>query len=264
MREASVLARHLFDAGLSFSDIQRHLRGPDSIDLMYSIAPFTPDPAGTNEPHLQNLRVFAFAKSKRPADRVPASGREVDLGRGRQVWIIPIDGWVGLAPSRVCFSSPTRAATAECAEFDGPSIAQHGRFRDLAFPSFPGAHDAFVRLTQTLGHGDAIEVTWELPIDLRGADAERHVQLASIIGPPWVIERVDGVGHRGALPARSVILDRSAALSGRLLVASKSVPHREYPPEILETRANETELRRSLAQLPPLGPYICAVLDTCP
>ncbi len=264
MREARILARNLFDADLSFSDVQRHLRGPDSIDLMYSIAAFAPSPEGSAERPIPDLRVFAFDDSKRPADRVPPGGREVDLGRGRRAWIVPIEGWVGLAPSRVCFSSSTGTAGAECAEIDSPSIELHGHYRDLAFPSFPGVHDALARFARAPKRGNSIEVTWELPIDIDGADAERHVQLATIIAPPWVIERVEAVGYRGDLPSRHVVLDRSAALHGHLVVTSKSVPHREYPPEILETRVVESELRRSVAQLPPLGPYICAVLDTCP
>ncbi len=263
MREARILADYFYDAGLSFSDVQRHLRGPDSIDLMYSIAAFAPGPEPTDERPIADLRVLAFSDSWRPADRIPAGGREVDLRGSRLAWILPLEGWVGLAPSRACFSSTTTATDAECAEIASPSVALGGRYRDLAFPSFPGVHDAYMRFSRASRHTSTM-VTWELPIVIRGADAERHVQLATIIGPPWVIERVDGVGHRGDLPARNVILDRSAAMRGRLVVSANAVPHREYPPELLETRAEENELRQSLARLPPLGPYMCAVLNTCP
>src|SRR5207249_11448883 len=40
MREAEILAAGFWNAGYSFSDVQRHLRGPASLGLIAAMAPF--------------------------------------------------------------------------------------------------------------------------------------------------------------------------------------------------------------------------------
>lgn len=265
MREAQILARRLFERGLSIADLRRHVRGPDSLDLVSAIAAFAPDPQPTAERQLADLRIIAFTDAHRPAAGLPPDGEEIDLGRGRRAWILPLESWVGLAPSRVCFSSAADdAPPAACAEIASPSALQRGPFQDLAFPSFPGVHEAFVRFAGA-ANGAPIRVEWELPIAIRGDDAARDVALASVIAPGWTIVRVEGVGFRGDLPARHVRLDRSIGATGRLAVAFDGVPSRDFPPELVETRAaEETALRDELRLLPPLGPYLCATLGTCP
>jgi hypothetical protein len=262
MREASILARHFYESGFSFSDLQRSVRGPDGIDLMYAMAAYAPDPAETAARPLADQRVLAFSEAKRPAE-LPAGGREIDLGRGRRAWILPIEAWIHLAPSNVCFLSASGEPARECAEIASPTVPLGGRFRDLAFPSFAGIHEAQRRFAGSSA-GRPVRVRWELPIALAGADVERHVQLASIFSPPWRIVRVEGVGYRGDLPARRVVIDRSGGTVGRLVVSADAVPQREYPPEIIETSPGENEIRRALNTLPPLGPSVCAALETCP
>ncbi len=115
----------------------------------------------------------------------------------------------------------------------------------------------------------AVKTTWELPVEIHGDDAERYFDVVGVISPPWVIEGVEGIGHRGELPSRHVVLDRSGGSSGRLVLAAQVAPWQagggqDYPPDFLETRADEAALRRSLQQLPPLGRRICDLLGTCP
>jgi hypothetical protein len=66
------------------------------------------------------------------------------------------------------------------------------------------------------------------------------------------------------LPSRHVVLDRSGAVSGHIVVASAATPWQDYPPDFIETRAEEGSLRHSLTQLAPLGGFVCGLLGTCP
>ena len=93
------------------------------------------------------------------------------------------------------------------------------------------------------------------------------MDLVGLIGvPPWRIERVEGVAYRGTLPARHVVLERSGARSGRLVLAAmpSTMTLKDYPPDFLETRPEEAALRRSLQRLPPLGRRACEPNGTCP
>lgn len=262
MREAKILADHLYGIGLSFGDLQRHLRGPNDNDLMYALAAYTPRPQPAPARAMPDLRVLAFRQSAAPSSDLARKGEHIDLGRGRTAWILPIDGWVGLAPSRVCFSSTRGEAVEECADIRDPTVPLGGRYRDLTFPAFPGVRDAYLRFTKR-APGIRARTRWELPVTIDDGEPERHVRLASIVAIPWKIERVEGVGFRGSLPARSVVIDRSASRSGRLVVAVDRIPNRDYPPEILESRPEEAWLRRSLDELPPFGRYVCTTLGTC-
>ncbi len=262
MREAKILADHFYGAGFSFHDVQRHLRGPDSLALMYSIAAYAPDASPQPTRDLADVRVLAGVDRSTLAALPNGVIQRVDLGRRRTARLVPIDGWIGLAPSRVCYSA-IEPQTLECAEVPNPSVPISGSFSDLIFPSFPGIYDAYRRFTERVP-GQVPTVRWELPINVRGTDSARHVQLASIIAPPWRIERVKGVAFRGRLPSRSVVIERGGGVSGQLVVSAKVTPNREYPPEILETRPQEVAIRRIVEQLPPAGPFICSALDTCP
>jgi hypothetical protein len=263
MREAEILASFFWKAGYSFPDVQRRLRGPDSFALMAAIAPFAPAPDGSVERPMEDLRVLAFADRDAPDGGMPAGGRAVDLGGGRTAWTLPLDGWVRLAPARVCFAALAGEPAPVCAEVATSSIGYHGKYRDLAFPALLGVHDAHMRFREA-SRADSMKTMWELPIVIHGDDAERYFELVGVIGAPWRIEGVEGVGHRGELPARHVVLDRSGALSGRIVLASLAPPWQDYPPDFLETRAGEAALRRSVERLPPAGRYICEWLGTCP
>jgi hypothetical protein len=266
MREADILARHFWTKGYTFPDLQRHLRGPESLDLMGALAVFAPSAEGPLERPLADLRVLAFAERNRPDGPIPAGGEEVDLGRGRRAWILPLDGWVRLAPARVCFQqSSTVASTPDCVDIDSDSIAYSGRYRDLHERSFPALREA--RWRSNGNARSAGRFTWELPIEITGDDEERHVEIVGLTGvAPWKIERVEGVAYRGALPARHVVLERAGQRTGRLVLApmSSDMTLKEYPPDFLETRPGEAALRASLQRLPPAGRHICASLGTCP
>jgi hypothetical protein len=263
MREAEILACSFWKAGYSFPDVQRHARGPDGFGLMASMAPFAPSPNGSVERPMEDLRILAFADGYEPDGGLPAGGRSVNLGYGRTAWILPLDGWVRLAPARVCFAALAGAGVPVCTDVATSSIAYRGRYNDLAFPALPGVHDARMQFRDAF-RSATMKTTWELPIDIHGDDAERYVELVGVIGAPWVIERVEGVGHRGELPSRHVVLDRSGSTSGRMILASARAPWQDYPPDFLETRPGEAALRHSIERLPPLGHRICALLGTCP
>lgn len=264
MREARMLARHLWKAGYTFPDAQRHVRGPDGLELMTAMASYAPRPLDEAARSIPDLRVLTFAAAQRPAMALPAGGAEVALGRGRRAWILPLAGWVGLAPSRFCVGPFAGAGNAPtCVDVTTASIEYRGRYRDLAYPALPGVIDALIAFQHTSG-GAPAEATWALPIRIDGDDAERHVTLATIIDLPWSIERVDGVGHRGTLPARHVVLDRSGSPTGTLVLSAHALPRRAYPPDLLETRPDEAALRDALTRLPPLGRTMCGWLGTCP
>ena len=109
--------------------------------------------------------------------------------------------------------------------------------------------------------------TWELPIEITGSDEERHVDIVGIIGvAPWMVVRVEGVEHRGKLPGRHVVLERSGQRSGRLVLAAapSQMALKDYPPDFLETRPEEAALRSSIRRLPPFGHRICESIGTCP
>jgi hypothetical protein len=198
---------------------------------------------------------------------MPAGGEELDLGRGRRAWILPLDGWVRLAPSRACFA-PERATAndADCVDIESDSIGYTGRYRDLydrTFPAFRAALRDASRAAAPAGRRH----TWVLPIEITGSDPERHVDIVGLVGvAPWRIERVEGVAYRGKLPARHVVLERGGRSSGRLVLAAapSQMSLKEYPPDFLETRPEEAALRRSLRRLPPLGHRICESVGTCP
>ena len=263
MRDAEILASSFWKAGYLFPDVQRHLRGPDGFLLFASIAPFVPGPNEAAERPMADLRILAFADQYAPEGGLPADGRVVELGRGRKAWILPLDAWVQLAPARVCFAALVGPHAPACADVPTSSIGYHGRYSDLAYPSLPAVHDARIRFRDA-ARLDSMKTTWELPIDIHGDDRERYFELTSVIGSAWVIEAVEGVGHRGELPSRRVILDRSRGLSGRIVLSSLATPWQDYPPDFLETRSGEAALRQSIERLPPLGRHVCEMLGTCP
>ncbi len=266
MREAEILAAHFWKAGYSFPDVQRHLRGPESLVLLAAIAPFAPAPDSSFERPMPDLRILAFSDRHAPNGGVPSDARRVDLGRGRKAWILPLDGWIELAPARICFASPDGAREPVCRDVATSSIRYAGRYRDLALPSLDGVHDAQMQFREA-SRSSVMQATWELRVVVRGDDRERHVQLVGLLDAPWVIERVDGMGHRGELPSRHVILDRSEGSSGRIVLKSlvtQWTQWRDYPPDFVETRSNEAILRQSIEQLPPLGRRICEMGGTCP
>jgi hypothetical protein len=270
MRESEILARHFWTSGYSFPDVQRHLRGPDSLLLFTAIAPFAPGPQTSVDRPMPDLRVLKFGDGHGPGKELPVGGDEVDLGRRRHAWVLPLDGWVGIAPSRLCFTSLERADASRCAEVSSSSIDFRGRYRDLAYPAFPGLHRALEEF-RTMVPVSRMKVTWELPVVTRGEDAERYFDVAGVVGPAWVVGRVDGVGHRGELPSRHVVLDRTGATSGHIVLSTLAMtsdgPIRtgeDYPPDFLETRTDEAVLRESITRLPPLGHFMCTLLDTCP
>src|SRR6185436_10290775 len=59
MREAAILAERFWAVGYSFPDIQRHLRGPDSLQLISAIAAFAPRPDASDERQMKDLRLVA-------------------------------------------------------------------------------------------------------------------------------------------------------------------------------------------------------------
>jgi len=262
MREAEILARHLWAKGYTFPDVQRHLRGPQSLDLMGALSVFAPSPDGPFERPMADVRVVAFAERNRPDGAVPASGEEVDFGLGRRAWILPLDSWVRLAPSRVCFEA-TAERKPDCVEIESASIGYGGTFRDLRDRSFPALGEA----RSAIVDGFSRSFTWELPVEITGEDPERHIDIVGLVGvAPWMIARVEGVAYRGDLPARHVIIERSGGRSGRIVLtpAPSRLPLREYPPDFLETRPGETALRESIRRLPPLGRFVCESVGTCP
>jgi hypothetical protein len=264
MREAEILARHFWAKGYSFPDVQRHLRGPQSLELMGAIAVFAPSADGPLERPMADVRVLAFAESNRPDGSIPAGGEEVDLGCERRAWILPLDGWVGLAPSRVCFEQvSTVESEPDCVVIDSDSIAYTGRYRDLNERAFPALHQVGYRIDGR----SAQTFVWELPIEITGDDPERHFDIVGLVGVvPWMIERVEGVVYRGDLPSRHVVLERSGRLSGRIVLAAapSGMTPKPYPPDFLETRPEEAPLRRSIQRLPPLGRFVCESAGTCP
>jgi hypothetical protein len=267
MREAEILARHFWNEGYSFPDVQRHLRGPQGLELMGAMSVFAPSAEATPERPMPDLRVLAFSEPNRPDGPIPVGGKELDLGRGRHAWILPLEGWVRLAPSRVCFEPVSAMASeADCADIVSDSIAYTGRYRDLYERVFPALQAARWRVDgASLPRGRSY--TWELPIEITGSDQERHVDIVGLIGvAPWMVARVEGIGHRGKLPGRHVVLERSGQRSGRLVlaVAPSALTIKDYPPDFLETRPEEAALRSSLGRLPPLGRRLCESVGTCP
>ncbi|MBX3026794.1 hypothetical protein KF840_17950 [bacterium] len=265
MREAETLARHFWSAGYVFPDVQRHLRGPQGLELMGAISAFAPSADAAPERPMPDLRVLAFSQSNRPDGPLPAGGTELDLGRGRRAWILPLDGWVRLAPSRVCLEPLAATGVPDCIDIDSDAIAYTGRYRDLYQRIFPAFQAALARQEPAVARDRRF--AWELPIEITGSDRERHVDIVGLIGvAPWRIVRVDGVDYRGALPARHVVLERGGARSGRLVLAADPSPMalKNYPPDFIETRPDEGALRASLRRLPPLGRRICESVGTCP
>src|SRR4029077_17511600 len=205
-----------------------------------------------------------FSKRNRPDGPIPAGGEEVHLGFGRLAWILPLEGWVRVAPSRVCFEPWTAAGGGDCVDIASDSIAYTGRYRDLHERPLPALRDARGRLGDSAMH--PVRFKWELPIEITGDDTERHFDLVGLMATPWIIERVDGVAYRANLPARHVVLQRGGALSGRLVLAPlpSEMALKDYPPDFLETRPGEDALRESLRLLPPLGGIICNIVGSCP
>lgn len=263
MREAEILARHFWSKGFTFPDVQRNLRGPHSLDLIGGISVFAPSADGPFERPMSDVRVVTFSERYRPEGAIPAGGEELDLGYGRRSWLLPLDGWVRLAPSRACFEPSGEWSERECVEIESESMEYTGSFRDLRDRSFPALRKA----RSGIAGGFSRSFTWELPIEIMGDDRERHIDIVGLVGnAPWVIARVEGVAYRGELPARHVVLERGGSLSGKLVLAPlpSGMPAREYPPDFLETRPDEAALRRSIRQLPPLGRFACEAQGICP
>lgn len=263
MREAEILARHFWAKGYTLPDVQRHLRGPHSLDLIGGISVFAPTADGPFERPMSDVRVVTFSKRYRPDGAIPDGGEEVDLGYGRSSWLLPLDGWVRLAPSRACFEPLAGRTERDCVEIESASIEYTGSFRDLRDRSFPALRKA----RPGIDGGFSRNFTWELPVEITGDDPERHIDIVGLVGTaPWMIARVEGVAYQGDLPARHVVIERSGGRSGRIVLAPapSRLPLREYPPDFLETRPGETALRKSIRQLPPLGRFACESSGTCP
>lgn len=264
MRQAEVLARYFWSRGYTLPDVQRHLRAPGGFELFSAIAAFAPTPDGPLERPMRDLRVLTFAKSNGPEGPIPAGGEEVDLGFGRVAWVLPIESWVRMAPSRVCFEPPADTAAEDCVEIASDSVAYTGSYVDLHERPLPALREARYRDMKSPRRFQRFK--WELPVEITGDDSERDFALVGLIATPWVIERVEGVAYSGTLPARHVVLQRGAARTGRIVLAPlpSEMTLKDYPPDFLETRPEEGALRQSLQRLPPLGRYICAAIGNCP
>lgn len=263
MREAESLARYFWAIGYTFPDVQRHLRGPQGFELVNAIAAFAPSAEGPLERPLRDVRVVTFSKRNQPDAAIPEGGMAVDLRFGRLAWILPLEAWVRVAPSRACFEPWTAAGAGNCVDIVAESIAYTGWYRDLHERPLPALREARTRRSSP-PHGPRFK--WELPIEITGDDPERHFELVGLIATPWVIERVEDVAYRGELPGRHVVLERGGKLSGRIVLAPlpSDMTLKDYPPDFLETRPGEEALRRSLQRLPPLGRFICETVGSCP
>ena len=228
----------------------RRVRAMEAWALYEGLAILAPSPEVGPAANMPDLRLLLV--SDRTATTPPRGWRRVALGGERDAWLSPIEGWLQLDRASVCREG------GECLELTsqvwaayGTNPKQHSRF----------AYSSFKRIEAWLRKaGAARRYYFRVPIEVRGTDELRHVELLPHRLNPLRVRRVHGVAYRGQLGTPCLTLTRDGAPSGVLeidITETDDGGHDLNPPQALETRASEQRIREEM------GPYSHYPLRRC-
>lgn len=144
-----------------------------------------------------------------------------------------------------CYIPLASGAEARCMR---PQLPRSGTM--LAFPPIPEFAARFG--PEEFANLGPFRAEFSLPIDTHAPGSDHVIDLSDV-DENWQFEAVEGVSFEGALPARRIVVKANSG-EGRLKVA-RDFPAgsmgSHWPPIIIETLAEESELRRLYEQSRP-------------
>jgi hypothetical protein len=212
--DAEALAPTLSARGLTFSDLYRHLHGPETHRLLAAMGPFLPPPAGaaSRAPSGDDLLLFKAARA-----RVQEAGAERwilrDLPDGAVAMGRAAPSWIDTGTLAVC-------AGARCAQVDvAAADPDRGAMGTVVQRAHSGPGDVGPPALTEGPTPDAV-VHWTVVVRVRPPpDGPAHViTLADRLAPPWRIERVEGLRCPEQLPSSQVTV-MSGTGEGRIVFA---------------------------------------------
>lgn len=236
--EVEAVAAALYDRGLDFGALYRHLRGPHAFDLVSTLAALEPPGTRGASPDAQDLLVVRAARTDLP-ESLPAEWSVVDLEGSHVAVIVPYRPWVQLDRVEVCRDRATGPLDCATLSVDGARFAHRAgmRWTDRAFADLPGLPRP--------NRGE--RVTYHMSYQPADRDAGRRLRLFADACKGWRI----------ALPGTSIadaqLVDLSAAnASGELAFTVTASPRcRWWLPPFAELPALDPALDRLLPPLPP-------------
>jgi hypothetical protein len=248
LHEVSALARHLEASGRSVADVRCQLRGPGSSRAAYALRPWTQRQGGAPNYNGPDLRLLKLASGDLPLGGAPPDSETIELAFGKTLLLLPIESWVRAIPDRVCAEPSGGEFATSCLEETGEGRPDRPPLGERAANDYARLH-----LPAALNYGgesdSRVRFVFHLPVHIQAGDEERMLELVDL-DEDWRIDRVEGVGFRGSLPARRVVITRNGSPTGHVVVSvafsrwgfwhdDKSLDF----VEVLETRPGEDFLR---------------------
>jgi hypothetical protein len=193
--EVERVADGVYGRGVSYGYLFRHLRGPDAVRLLGTLAALEPldlRPPAADERDLLVLRV---RQEELPPD-VPADWTVVELDGSRVAVAIPYEPWVRLSPLEICRANEMPS----CVILEVQALEQHEgmRWADRAYPSL------LTKRRPARGQ----QVSYRLPLRPLPGDASRRVHLFADRCEGWRLT-IGGVGDNDG---RSVHVEADRAV----------------------------------------------------
>ena len=183
--EVERVADAIYGRGVSYGYLYRHLRGPEAVRLLGTLAalePLGPPPQVTDQRDLLVLRV---ERRDLPPD-VPADWTVVELDGPHVAVAVPYVPWVRLSPLEICRATETPS----CVTMEVSTPEQHAgmRWADRAYPS----------LLDKERPARGQEVSYRLPLRPLPGGSSRRVHLFADDCPGWRVT-VGGADVRSVL-----------------------------------------------------------------
>jgi len=134
LTEAEQFGGVLYSRGFSYDDLYRHLRGPDVVHLLATLAALEPPDRRRSTGDRDDLLVLRTTRQHLPRD-LPADWIVVELDEHHVAAMMPYDPWIRLELIEVCSVNP-----ATCVDVNLVGVDQHASmlWADRAHPSLPG------------------------------------------------------------------------------------------------------------------------------
>lgn len=185
--EAEPIAAALFDRGLAFGDLYRHLRGPGGFHLLSTLAALEPPDLRVAGRDDRDYLVIRAARSSVPSP-TPPGWTLVDLGGSHVGVIVPRTTRVEIDPLEVCH---TRAEVHSCETFpvDLHRFDQRddNRWADRAYAGIAG-------LDRLLGRTPGAEIFYKLSLRAASGGSVPRILLFADECSTWRIDQASEAG----------------------------------------------------------------------
>ncbi len=228
--------------GFEYPDVVRHVRGPDTRDLVEALGAVLPaSPAGPPAiAPMDDLLLIRVAAREIPSPP-PPGWQLVTLGRESAVLIRRARSMLDLDDVEVC-AGDSRTASMRCARVD--LEARDASDRPDA-PLAARAYREFAALRAVV-RGTPQRQASRMRVAFHMRQMPDGVARIVDAGPGWTVEAIDGAVAHSHVPARCVRLHPSVARASITFETRASGGIATRLPPYIETSASETQLRSLL------------------